>query len=201
MKPKTYQQTHPKPGTQFSSCCTAHAGLVDTLSGDGSFTVFAPTDQAFTDAGIDLANFNTDEANQTLVDILTYHVISGEVLSSALTDGMSLETLNGDNVTIGVGDNVTVNDATVTLADVVSSNGVIHVIDKVLTPPEDGPGDIPTIASSTGVHNVLVDAIIQAGYCTPSGDGPYTILHQQIKHSLTQESTLLISQARKVLLR
>ena len=154
----------------------AHAGLVDTLSGNGPFTVFAPTDQAFTDAGIDLANFNTDEANQTLVDILTYHVISGEVLSSALTDGMSVETLNGDNVTIGVGDNVTINDATVTTADVVSSNGVIHVIDKVLLPPEDGPGDIPTIASSTGVHDVLVDAIIQAGLLYPlSDDGPYTI--------------------------
>ncbi|MGB0602895.1 MAG: fasciclin domain-containing protein, partial [Candidatus Poseidoniaceae archaeon] len=154
----------------------AHAGLVDTLSGNGPFTVFAPTDQAFTDAGIDLANFNTDEANQTLVDILTYHVISGEVLSSALTDGMSVETLNGDNVTIGVGDNVTINDATVTTADVVSSNGVIHVIDKVLLPPEDGPGDIPTIASSTGVHDVLVDAIIQAGLLYPlSDEGPYTI--------------------------
>ena len=154
----------------------AHAGLVDTLSGNGPFTVFAPTDQAFTDAGIDLANFDTDEANQTLVDILTYHVISGEVLSSSLTDGMSVETLNGDNVTIGVGDNVTINDATVTTADVVSSNGVIHVIDKVLMPPEDGPEDIPTIASSTGVHDVLVDAIIQAGLLTTlSGDGPYTI--------------------------
>ena len=154
----------------------AHAGLVETLSGDGPFTVFAPTDQAFTDAGIDLANFTTDEANQTLVDILTYHVISGDVLSSALTDGMIVETLNGDNVTIGVGDNVTVNDATVTLADVVSSNGVIHVIDKVLLPPEDGPGDIPTIASSTGIHNVLVDAIIQAGLLYPlSDEGPYTI--------------------------
>ena len=154
----------------------AHAGLVDTLSDAGPFTVFAPTDQAFTDAGIDLANFNTDEANQTLVDILTYHVISGEVLSSALTDGMSVETLNGDNVTIGVGDNVTVNDATVTLADVVSSNGVIHVIDKVLMPPEDVPGDIPTIASSTGVHNVLVDAVIQAGLLTTlSGEGPFTV--------------------------
>ena len=154
----------------------AHAGLVDTLSGAGPFTVFAPTDQAFTDAGIDLANFNTDEANQTLVDILTYHVVSGEVLSSALTDGMSVETLNGDNITIGVGDNVTVNDATVTLADVVSSNGVIHVIDKVLLPPVDGPGDIPTIASSTGVHDVLVDAIIQAGLLDSLSDvGPYTI--------------------------
>ncbi|MGB1474579.1 MAG: fasciclin domain-containing protein [Candidatus Poseidoniaceae archaeon] len=154
----------------------AHAELVDILSGDGPFTVFAPTDQAFSDAGIDLADFDTDEANQTLVDILTYHVVSGEVLSSALTDGMSVETLNGDNVSIGVGDDVTVNDATVTLADVVSSNGVIHVIDKVLMPPEDGPGDIPTIASSTGVHDVLVDAIIQAGLLYPlSDDGPYTI--------------------------
>ncbi|MBJ62971.1 MAG: hypothetical protein CMB57_06920 [Euryarchaeota archaeon] len=154
----------------------AHAGLVDTLSGVGPFTVFAPTDQAFTDAGIDLADFNTEEANQTLVDILTYHVVSGEVLSSALTDGMSVETLNGDNITIGVGDNVTVNDATVTLADVVSSNGVIHVIDKVLLPPVDGPGDIPTIASNTGVHDVLVDAIIQAGLLDSLSDvGPYTI--------------------------
>ena len=154
----------------------AHAELVDTLSGVGPFTVFAPTDQAFTDAGIDLADFNTDEANQTLVDILTYHVVSGEVLSSALTDGMSVETLNGDNITIGVGDNVTVNDAIVTLPDVVSSNGVIHVIDKVLLPPEDGPGDIPTIASSTGVHDVLVDAIIQAGLLDSLSDvGPYTI--------------------------
>ena len=154
----------------------AHAELVDTLSGVGPFTVFAPTDQAFTDAGIDLADFNTDEANQTLVDILTYHVVSGEVLSSALTDGMSVETLNGDNITIGVGDNVTVNDATVTLPDVVSSNGVIHVIDKVLLPPVDGPGDIPTIASSTGVHDVLVDAIIQAGLLDSLSDvGPYTI--------------------------
>ena len=154
----------------------AHAGLVDTLSGVGPFTVFAPTDEAFTDAGIDLADFNTEEANQTLVDILTYHVVSGEVLSSGLTDGMSVETLNGDNITIGVGENVTVNDATVTLADVVSSNGVIHVIDKVLTPPEDGPGDIPTIASSTGVHSTLVDAIIQAGLLYPlSDEGPYTI--------------------------
>ena len=153
-----------------------HAGLVDTLSGDGPFTVFAPTDQAFADAGIDLADFNDNESNQTLVEILTYHVISGEVLSTDLSDGMVVETLNGENVTIGVGDDVTVNDATVTQPDLVSSNGVIHVIDKVLMPPEEGPGDIPTIAASTTVHNTLVDAIIQAGLLyTLSGDGPYTV--------------------------
>ena len=153
-----------------------HAGLVDTLSGDGPFTVFAPTDQAFADAGIDLADFNDNESNQTLVKILTYHVISGEVLSTGLSDGMEVETLNGENVTIGVGDDVTVNDATVTQPDIVSSNGVIHVIDKVLMPPEEGPGDIPTIAASTTVHNTLVNAIMQAGLLyTLSGDGPYTV--------------------------
>ena len=74
-----------------------------------------------------------------MVEILTYHVISGEVLSTDLSDGMVVETLNGENVTIGVGDDVTVNDATVTQPDLVSSNGVIHVIDKVLMPPEEDP--------------------------------------------------------------
>ncbi|MED5307846.1 MAG: fasciclin domain-containing protein, partial [Candidatus Thermoplasmatota archaeon] len=63
-----------------------HAGLVETLSGDGPFTVFAPTDQAFADAGIDLDSFDTESENQTLVDILTYHVVSGAVMSSDLTD-------------------------------------------------------------------------------------------------------------------
>ena len=72
-----------------------HADLVPTLAGDGPFTVFAPTDQAFADAGIDLSTFNTDELNATLVDILTYHVFVGSVESSAVTDGLSVEMLNG----------------------------------------------------------------------------------------------------------
>ena len=62
-----------------------HAGLVETLQGDGPFTVFAPTDAAFTAAGIDLSNFNTDEANETLVDILKYHVLSGAVDAANVT--------------------------------------------------------------------------------------------------------------------
>ena len=165
-----------------------HAGLVDTLSGDGPFTVFAPTDQAFADAGIDLADFNDNESNQTLVEILTYHVISGEVLSTDLSDGMVVETLNGENVTIGVGDDVTVNDATVTQPDLVSSNGVIHVIDKVLMPPEEGP-EYSTFAASTTVHNTLVDAIIQAGLLyTLSGDGPYTVFAPTDQAFIDQES-------------
>ena len=133
------------------------AGLVETLSGDGPFTVFAPTDQAFTDAGIDLASFDNDEANATLVDILTYHVLNGAVDSASVTDGLSVEALNGDNLDFSVvNGTVLVNDATVITADVVSSNGVIHVIDKVLLPPADELEDIPTVASSTGVHLSLI---------------------------------------------
>ena len=115
-----------------------HADLVSTLSGDGPFTVFAPTDQAFADAGIDLQSFDTDAENATLIDILTYHVVVGSVLSTDLTDAGTTDALNGDKLSFTVTDTeVKVNDAVVTTADVVSSNGVIHVIDKVLTPPVD----------------------------------------------------------------
>ena len=118
----------------------AHADLVTTLQGDGPFTVFAPTDQAFADAGIDLSTFDTDEENATLTDILLYHVLSGSVNSSQVTDGMSAVMVNGDKASFTVVDGaVMVGDANVTTADVAASNGIIHVIDKVLMPP---PGDI-----------------------------------------------------------
>ena len=155
----------------------AHADLVSTLEGDGPFTVFAPTDQAFADAGINLADFNTDELNATLTDILTYHVFVGSVESSAVTDGLSVEMFNGDNVTFTVENgSVMVNDANVTTPDVMASNGVIHVIDKVLMPPADQVNDIPTVAAGTGSHSILVDAIIQANLLeTLQQEGPYTV--------------------------
>ncbi|MCH2639355.1 MAG: fasciclin domain-containing protein [Candidatus Thalassarchaeum sp.] len=122
------------------------ADLVATLSGDGPFTVFAPTDDAFTAAGIDLDSFNTDDEIATLVDILTYHVLAGAVNSSQVTDGMTATMLNGDDVTFSVTDGtVMIGDATVTAADVMASNGIIHVIDKVLMPPvpvTEADGDI-----------------------------------------------------------
>ena len=93
----------------------SHAGLVSALQADGPFTVFAPTDDAFAAAGIDLSTFDTDEENATLTDILLYHVISGAVASSDVTDGLSVESLNGDDVSFTVsGGSVMVNDATVT---------------------------------------------------------------------------------------
>ena len=154
----------------------SHAGLVSALQADGPFTVFAPTDDAFAAAGIDLSTFDTEEENSTLSDILLYHVVSGEVTASAVTDGMNAEALNGDDLSFTVTDGVVmVNDATVTSADVMASNGVIHVIDKVLMPPAD-LGDIPTVAQGTGIHTSLVAALAQADLvATLQGDGPFTV--------------------------
>ena len=152
------------------------ADLVDTLSGDGPFTVFAPTDDAFTAAGIDLDSFNTDDEIATLVDILTYHVLAGAVNSSQVTDGMTATMLNGDEVTFSVTDGtVMIGDATVTIADVMASNGIIHVIDMVLMPPSDLV-DIPTVAQGTGIHDSLVAAVVQAELLTTlQGEGPFTV--------------------------
>ena len=152
------------------------ADLVATLSGDGPFTVFAPTDDAFTAAGIDLDSFNTDDEIATLVDILTYHVLAGAVNSSQVTDGMTATMLNGDDVTFSVTDGtVMIGDATVTTADVMASNGIIHVIDMVLMPPSDLV-DIPTVAQGTGIHDSLVAAVVQAELLTTlQGEGPFTV--------------------------
>jgi len=154
-----------------------HADLVATLQGAGPFTVFAPTDAAFTAAGIDLASFDTDEENATLSDILLYHVYSGAVASADVTDGLTVTMVNGDDATFAVAADgtVSVGGATVTTADVPASNGVIHIIDTVLTPPADLV-DIPAVATSTGVHTALVAALAQANLvATLQGTGPFTV--------------------------
>ncbi|MCC5961427.1 MAG: fasciclin domain-containing protein [Rhodobacteraceae bacterium] len=109
------------------------AGLVDTLKGDGPFTVFAPTDDAFAALPEGTVEALLDDI-PTLTAILTYHVVPGAVMSGDLTDGMMAETVNGQSITIGVGDTVTVDGATVIQADIEASNGVIHVIDSVILP-------------------------------------------------------------------
>ena len=118
-----------------------HVNLVDTLNSEGPFTVFAPTDQAFADAGVNLEDYDTDAENETLKDILLYHVISGAAVDAAnVTDGMTAEAASGDLLTFSVdNDTVMIGDATVTAPDVEASNGIIHVIDKVLLPPADEP--------------------------------------------------------------
>lgn len=111
------------------------AGLVETLKGEGPFTVFAPTDEAFAalpEGTVDelLLPENVDR----LTAILTYHVVPGAVMSGDLTDGMEAETVEGGTVMIGTEGGVTVNDANVVTADIEASNGVIHAIDAVLMP-------------------------------------------------------------------
>ena len=116
------------------------AGLVETLSGDGPFTVFAPTDDAFA-AALDALGLTADEllASPILADILTYHVVPGSVdAATAISlDGQSAATVNGAEIDISVVDgNVVINgSATVVVPDVAASNGIIHVIDAVLLPP------------------------------------------------------------------
>lgn len=109
------------------------AGLVDTLKGEGPFTVFAPTDEAF--AKIPEDQIQALLANKTqLTEVLTYHVVAGSVMSSDLENGMMVETLQGGDLSINTTDGVMVNDAKVVQADIVCTNGVIHAIDTVLMP-------------------------------------------------------------------
>jgi uncharacterized surface protein with fasciclin (FAS1) repeats len=112
------------------------AELVDTLSGPGPFTVFAPLDEAFAalPAGT-VESLVLPENKAQLQGILTYHVIAGKVLSTDLSDGMVATTVNGKDVTINITDSkVTVNGAEVVIADIATDNGVIHVINKVIIP-------------------------------------------------------------------
>ncbi|MCR9124784.1 MAG: fasciclin domain-containing protein [Rhodobacteraceae bacterium] len=111
------------------------AGLAETLTGEGPFTVFAPTDEAF--AALPegtVATLLMPENKDQLVSILTYHVVAGKVMSTDLTDGMTATTVQGGTITIDLSDGVKINDATVTAADIEASNGVIHVIDAVILP-------------------------------------------------------------------
>ncbi|WDI32944.1 fasciclin domain-containing protein [Hyphococcus flavus] len=126
---------------QFETLATAltAAGLVETLKGDGPFTVFAPTDAAF--AALPAGTVDTllmPENKDQLTAILTYHVVPGKVKAADVVNLESATTVNGADISISV-DNGTVmiNDATVTTADVKASNGVIHVIDKVIMPPSN----------------------------------------------------------------
>jgi len=123
---------------QFETLAAAlgAADLVDTLKGDGPFTVFAPTDAAFAalPAGT-VENLLKPENRDQLVAVLTYHVVSGRVTASDVVKLDSAKTVNGQAIAISVNDgSVRINDATVIAADVAASNGVIHVIDTVILP-------------------------------------------------------------------
>ena len=115
------------------------AGLGETLAGEGPFTVFAPTDEAFAALPAGLVDaLLLPENKDVLTKILTYHVVPGTVMAADITDG-DVATVEGQNVTLSTADGVTVNGAKVVQADIVADNGVIHVIDTVIVPPDVDP--------------------------------------------------------------
>jgi len=154
------------------------AGLADILSTAQGITVFAPTDDAFAALLSDLGASSLDDIDAaTLGSILTYHVVGQVAYSNSLSSGAvpSLNTNSPDgqplSILVSVGEGVKINDAAVTSADVMSSNGVIHVIDKVLLPPS-----VVDIATFSGDFSSLVSAVVQANLAeTLSGEGPFTV--------------------------
>ena len=157
--------------------------LDDDLQGEGPFTIFAPTDEAFNALPAGTVDALLDPANQnTLIDILTFHVYNGELLADDITAlaGTSITMLNGLDLRIDVINPVVLSlngnrQATITVTDVMASNGVIHVIDAVLN-PEDATEDIVQTAIDNGNFTTLV-AALQAAELDDDlqGPGPFTV--------------------------
>jgi uncharacterized surface protein with fasciclin (FAS1) repeats len=113
------------------------AGLVETLQGPGPFTVFAPTDAAFADIQSDVEQLLKPENKSKLAKILTYHVVSGRMAAADLEDGQKLTTVEGGDLKVVIANGkVTVGNANVVATDIMASNGIVHVIDKVLLPKD-----------------------------------------------------------------
>ena len=162
------------------------AGLVDTLSSTGPFTVFAPTNDAFASLLAELGV--TKEAllgNKPLLSaVLTYHVVAGRVLASDIKDGAKPSTAQGQSFTLSLKGGPSITDARGRKANIVATNvqagnGVIHVIDKVILPKDEAPAptqNIVQVAQSVPDFSILVEAVIAAGLVdTLSGSGPFTV--------------------------
>lgn len=168
--------------------------LIATLSGSGSFTVFAPTNTAFSElfASLDdydsLDDFDTDEKKNLLAAILTYHVISGvSAKSTDLSNGQELTTVQGEKITVSINTGVSLMDATsteanVSTADVMASNGIVHIIDKVLIPQAvldeiNNSNSLVDVVVATENLSILKDAVLKVDLATTlSGDGPFTVM-------------------------
>ena len=156
------------------------ADLAGALSAEGPFTVFAPTDAAFT-ALMEALEVSAEEllAFEGLTDVLLYHVVGAQALAADLSDGQEITTLLDQDVTITInGMGVFVNQAMVTVADIMADNGVVHVIDAVLLPEldENLPETVVDIIVASEVHTLLEAAVVAAGLVDAlSGEGPFTV--------------------------
>ena len=175
------------------------AGLVETLVGKGPFTVFAPTDEAFAKLpGSTVQDLLKPENKQKLVDILTYHVVPGRVYSEDAVAAKTAKTVQGASIMVTVGsDGAKINNAKLVMTDLDASNGVIHVIDTVLTPPAKG----------ADVRRKLEDAVAQgatlynAGHhdaCAKLYEGTMTSLAEMpMRPSLTSHMKQVLQTASK----
>ena len=152
------------------------AGLDETLSSDGPFTVFAPTDDAFSLVPANVLETLLADPTGLLTQILLNHVVSGTALSTDLSDGMMIETLQGSEVMVSLTDGVVmIDNATVIVADITADNGVVHVIDAILQ-PEMPTNTVFDIIAGSEVHNTLETAIVAAGLDgTLASEGPFTV--------------------------
>jgi len=151
------------------------AGLVETLQGEGPFTVFAPTDAAFDALGATLTDLLLPANKDTLAGILTNHVVSGLVGPLDLVNGSLVETVNGLPVAVSI-DNGTakINNASIVATNVLADNGVIHVLDTVILPPED---DIVATAVNTQGEFTKLEAALGAAELVTAlqAEGPFTV--------------------------
>ena len=150
------------------------AGLADDLSGEGPFTVFAPTDDAFKALPAGTIEALLADPTGDLADILLYHVVGAKAMSTDLSNGQMITTLLGKDIEVTInGEGVFINDAKVTVADLEADNGVVHVIDAVLLPPVVTVVDIVV---NSPAHDTLEAAVIAAGLADDlSGEGPFTV--------------------------
>ena len=149
------------------------AGLEEALRGEGPFTVFAPSDEAFAKLPEGTVEALLEDPQGALSRILLYHVIPGKVMAADVSDGLKAETLRGAEVSFSVMDGkVMINDAEIVATDIEASNGVIHVIDSVILPPDD----LVDVAVGAGSFNTLVAAVQAAGLEEAlRGKGPFTV--------------------------
>ncbi len=150
------------------------AELITALKGPGPFTVFAPTDKAFADFETANPGALGKLTKEELTAVLQYHVVAGAAVESTqLKDDQVFKTLNGSPVLVDLTGGVKVGAASVTMADVKASNGVIHVIDKIILPPKD---DIVATAIAAGMFSKLAGALTSANLVeTLKGPGPFTV--------------------------
>jgi len=168
---KTIVETAVEAGS-FTTLVKAvqEAGLVEALSGPGPLTVFAPTDEAFAEIPADTLHALLQD-KEKLTSVLTYHVVAGNLLGAQVVRKNSIITLQGGALSVDISDGIKVDDANIIETDIKTSNGRIHVIDKVLMPK-----NIVETAVGAGIFNTLVTAVQAAELVDVlSGPGPFTV--------------------------